>query len=40
MFFVYILRSTKTGKFYTGSTNNLERRLTEHNANKTMSLVN
>jgi putative endonuclease len=28
---VYILRSLKTDKFYVGSTNNLTRRLEEHN---------
>jgi putative endonuclease len=30
MGFVYILQSTKTGKFYIGSTNNIQRRLMEH----------
>lgn len=28
---VYVLRSTKTGAFYIGQTNNLERRLAQHN---------
>ncbi|MBI2337614.1 GIY-YIG nuclease family protein [Candidatus Daviesbacteria bacterium] len=31
MYYVYVLRSLKNGRFYTGSTNNLERRLNEHN---------
>jgi len=31
MFCVYILRSLKNGRNYTGSTNNIERRLKEHN---------
>ena len=30
MICVYILRSEATGKFYVGSTNELERRLSEH----------
>ncbi|MBI4119601.1 MAG: GIY-YIG nuclease family protein [Parcubacteria group bacterium] len=38
MNFIYILQSGKNGKYYIGSTNNLERRLTEHNAGKTNSL--
>ena len=31
MFFVYILQSEKSGKFYIGHTNDLGRRLSEHN---------
>lgn len=34
MYFVYILRSLINGRNYTGSTNNLERRLKEHNLGK------
>jgi len=34
MFYVYILKSLKNGRFYIGSTNNLERRLNEHNSGK------
>ena len=30
MWYVYILRSQKDGKFYVGSTNDLKRRLREH----------
>jgi len=40
MFFVYIIRSIKTKKYYVGCTNNIERRLKEHNNNKTFSLKN
>ena len=35
MFSVYILYSTKLAKFYTGQTEDLERRLMEHNLGKT-----
>ncbi len=35
MFYVYILKSLKNGRNYTGSTNNLERRLFEHNSGQT-----
>ena len=38
MNFLYILQSEKTGKYYIGSTNDLERRLREHNSGKTRSL--
>ncbi|MPZ23972.1 MAG: GIY-YIG nuclease family protein [Dehalococcoidia bacterium] len=31
---VYVLRSTKNGRLYTGSTNDLQRRLEEHNRGK------
>lgn len=31
MYFVYVLISLKDKKFYTGLTNNIERRLKEHN---------
>jgi putative endonuclease len=31
MFYVYIIRSNKDGNLYFGSTNNLKRRLKEHN---------
>ncbi len=32
MWYIYILRSLKNNRVYTGSTNNLERRLMEHNS--------
>lgn len=37
MFYVYILRSINTGRFYVGHSNDLERRLKEHNLGKTRS---
>ncbi|MBM3251400.1 MAG: GIY-YIG nuclease family protein [Candidatus Omnitrophica bacterium] len=37
MFYTYILQSEKDRKFYTGSTNNLERRIEEHNTGKVFS---
>ncbi len=37
MHYVYILRSRKDGKLYTGCTNDLERRVREHNAGKVVS---
>lgn len=40
MYFVYILQSLKTGRYYVGSTNDLNRRLSEHNGSKTKSLKN
>jgi len=33
--FVYILYNEKNDKFYIGQTNNIERRLIEHNSGKT-----
>ncbi len=37
MFFVYLLKSIKDDKLYIGYTNNLRRRIEEHNAGKSMS---
>lgn len=37
MFFVYILKSKKDNNFYIGSTNNLKRRIEEHNSGKSLS---
>ncbi|MGB2869784.1 MAG: GIY-YIG nuclease family protein [Bacteroidota bacterium] len=37
MYFVYVLRSLKDNKNYTGSTENVAKRLKEHNAGKTES---
>ena len=36
-YWVYVLRSRSSGRLYTGSTNNLERRLGEHNQRHTAS---
>ena len=40
MYSVYILRSLKDGGYYIGCTNNLSRRLNDHNHGKTPSLKN
>ncbi|MBU0759421.1 MAG: GIY-YIG nuclease family protein [Candidatus Omnitrophica bacterium] len=32
MYYAYVLQSLKDGEFYTGFTNNLERRIAEHNS--------
>jgi len=37
LFYTYILRSRKRGKYYVGSTSNLDGRLCEHNRGKTSS---
>lgn len=37
MYFVYILKSLKDGNLYIGRTNNIERRLKEHNSGKVRS---
>jgi putative endonuclease len=37
MFYVYILKSIITGRFYIGVTNNLEKRLRNHNKGGTRS---
>ena len=39
-FFTYILFSRNKNRFYTGSTNNLDRRLKEHNSGQTKSTKN
>jgi putative endonuclease len=36
-YFVYILKSLKDGRFYKGQTQNIEKRLLEHNSGKTKS---
>ena len=36
MFWVYVLKSQDHNKFYTGQTDNLERRLQEHNEGKSI----
>lgn len=37
MFFVYVLKSMKDGKLYFGFTNDLRRRLSEHNSGQNRS---
>ncbi len=39
MYYVYVLRSKKTGKYYIGYARNIEKRLSEHNSGKTKSLI-
>ena len=36
MWYVYVLKSSKNGRLYTGSTNDLERRLEEHSSGKSV----
>lgn len=38
MFFVYVLRSQKSGYRYIGQTNNLKKRIQEHNSGLTSSI--
>ena len=38
MYYVYVLRSSKDGRLYTGVTSDLARRMREHRAGKTRSL--
>ena len=40
MFYVYILRSTKTGKLYKGMTSDLKNRLKQHNKGKVIATKN
>lgn len=37
MFFIYILKSKKDGKYYIGSTNDLNRRINQHNNGQVIS---
>ena len=37
MYFVYILQSMKNGKFYVGSSVDVEKRMMQHNAEKSRS---
>ena len=39
-FHTYILRSESTGQFYIGHTENLTKRIFEHNNNRTTSIKN
>ena len=40
MYYVYILQSTTTHKFYIGSTSNISKRLSQHNKGKNRSTKN
>jgi putative endonuclease len=40
MYYTYILKSEKTNKLYIGHTENLERRLIEHNSSQSKSTRN
>ncbi len=40
MYYTYVLRSKKDGKWYTGYTGNLRKRFEEHNAGKILSTKN
>ena len=37
MYFVYLLKSKKDNKYYIGQTNNINRRLSEHNSRREKS---
>jgi putative endonuclease len=37
MYYVYVIKSIKDGSYYKGRTENINRRLTEHNNGKTKS---
>ena len=37
MFYIYVMRSKKDGKWYTGFAQNLRKRFKEHNENKVFS---
>jgi len=39
MYYVYVLKNVKTGKLYYGYSNNLKRRLAEHNKNGTWEVI-
>jgi len=38
MYYVYILKSLKDGRYYIGSTKNLDNRISDHNLGRTKSL--
>jgi putative endonuclease len=40
MFYTYVLKSEKDGKWYTGSTQDLRKRCEEHNSGKVFSTKN
>ena len=39
-YYFYVLRSQTTGRFYTGHSENLTRRIFQHNNNRTVSIKN
>jgi len=39
MYYVYVLKNVKTGKLYYGYSNNLKRRLAEHNKDGTWEVI-
>jgi len=39
-FFTYVLRSSTTGRFYTGATSDIECRLSQHNSDQSRSTKN
>ena len=40
MFFVYVIKSSRTGRYYTGSCSNIEKRLRDHNSSRVISTKN
>jgi putative endonuclease len=40
MYYTYVIQSAKDGKLYTGYTNDLRKRFTEHNTGKVISTKN
>ncbi|MGP8155942.1 MAG: GIY-YIG nuclease family protein [Candidatus Acidiferrales bacterium] len=40
MYFVYVLRSRATGRFYTGATSDLQARLLQHNTDQSIATKN
>ncbi len=40
MYYTYVLRNSRTGEFYKGITDNIDRRIGEHNNGKTFSTKN
>jgi putative endonuclease len=40
MYYIYVIKSEKNGRWYTGFTSDLRKRLTEHNSDKVFSTKN
>jgi putative endonuclease len=40
MFYVYVLKSLKNGRYYTGSTESISKRLNEHNTGRSKATKN